>query len=231
MKVTVAKYYIPSGRCIQAIDYSYKDDDGHFTKIPDSLITAFETRNGRVVYDGGGIEPDVVMDPIRFSNLAFNLVSRNLVFDYCTDFYWEHPDIAAAEQFEISDEIYNDFTGFLSENDYTYVSDSEEKLKEMKKTAEEEEMFEEISELYEQLMDQIHEAKQDDLVKYREEISRILRQEIVTRYYYNEGSIISSLSDDPEIGEAIEILNDPDTYYGILDGSIVIRDESVEAPE
>jgi len=224
MKVTVAKYYIPSGRCIQAIDYSHKDDDGNFTKIPDSLITAYETRNGRVVYDGGGVEPDVVMTSPKYSNLAYSLVSKNYIFNYSTAFYWKHPEIAPADEFQITDEAYEDFMVYLSDKDFSFETRSEQKLEELKDIAEKENYFDELSDEFEAILDELMLTKDDDLTQYSEEIKLVLLMDIVGRYYHNEGRIIASLGVDPEIDKAIEILNDPETYYGILDGSIVTRE-------
>jgi len=224
MKVTVAKYYIPSGRCIQAIDYSHKDEDGNFTKIPDSLITAFETRNGRVVYDGGGVEPDIVMTTPKYSNLTYNLVSENLIFDYGTDYYWKNPEIASADEFRITDEMYADFITYLASKDFSFETRSELKLEELKEIAEKENYFDELSDEFEVILDQLMITKDDDLTEYSEEIKLLLLMDIVGRYYHHEGRIIASLEVDPEIDKAIEMLNDPDTYYGILDGSIVTKD-------
>ena len=224
MKVTVAKYYIPSGRCIQAIDYSHKDEDGNFTKIPDSLITAFETRNGRVVFDGGGVEPDIVMTPQKYANLTYSLVSKNFIFNYATEYYWKHPEIAPPDEFMITDEMYNDFTSYLSSEDFSFETRSEQKLEELKDIAERENYFDELSDEFEAIHEQLVVTKDDDLAQYSEEVKLLLEMDIVGRYYYNEGRIIASLENDPEIDKALEILNDPATYYGILDGSIVTKD-------
>lgn len=219
-KVTVAKYYIPSGRCIQAIDYSHKDGDGHFTKIPDSLIAEFQTKNGRLVYDGGGIGPDIYIDPIRFSNIAYSVFSKHLVFDFATGFYWSNDSIPPPGDFEVNEKIYNDFLEFISEKDYTYTSRAEQKLLEFKKIAEREKCFEEIENDYDMLIAKIENNKKNDLLKFKDEIEEMLKLEIVTRYYYTEGRIEALLVDDPDIKKATEILANPLTYNGILDGSV-----------
>jgi carboxyl-terminal processing protease len=222
-KVTVAKYYIPSGRCIQAVDYSHKDEDGHFTKIPDSLISEFQTKNGRLVYDGGGIEPDIYIDPIRFSNIAYSVFSKRLVFDFATDFYWSNDSIAPPGDFEVNEKVYNDFLEFISEKDYTYTSRAEQKLLEFKKIAEREKCFEKIEDNYDMLIAKIENNKKNDLMEFKDEIEAMLKLEIVTRYYYTEGRIEALLVDDPDIKKAIEILANPLTYNGILDGSLVFN--------
>jgi carboxyl-terminal processing protease len=219
MKVTVAKYYIPSGRCIQAIDYSMKDDDGHYTKIPDSLATEFKTKNGRAVFDGGGIEPDIDMDPKRYSQILTSLFTKYLIFDYVTKYVREHAEIAAPEEFEISEEMYQNFTSFLTNKEYDYTTLAERKLKEMKKAAKDEGYFDDISEQYDMLKEAMMHSKEEDLITYKKEISDMLKLEIVSRYYFQEGKIRASLSGDPEINNAIEILEDPVTYESILDGS------------
>ena len=219
MKITVAKYYIPSGRCIQAIDYSLKDDDGYFTKIPDSLVNEFKTKNGRLVYDGGGIEPDVHMKPRRYSLILTSIFTKYLIFDYATKFVRENPEIASPEEFEISDETYQNFISFLSDKEYDYTTTAERKLKEMKDAAEKEGYFDDITELYNMLEEAIQHSKEEDLINYEKEIRELLKLEIVSRYYFQEGKIRASLSSDPEISNAIQILQDPVTYESILDGT------------
>ncbi len=226
MKVTVAKYYIPSGRCIQAIDYSHKDENGLFTKIPDSLISEFKTRNGRSVYDGGGIEPDIEIELPKLSSISYTLYSKFLIFNYATAYYWNHPSIPPADQFEINDTIYQDFLTYLSDKDYTYTTGSEKVLNDLKTMAEREDVYDEITDEFQTLEQKIRTSKLDDLQESRNELSRILKQEIVTRYYYEEGRVIASLKDDPEIKKATEILRNSETYRAILDGSYAGQDQS-----
>jgi len=218
MKITVAKYYIPSGRCIQAIDYSHKDEDGYFTKIPDSLVNEFKTMKGRVVYDGGGIDPDIKMKPVKYSHILTSLFTKFLIFDYATKFVREHPDIPAPEEFTITDEIYSDFVDFLSDKEYDYTTACEEKLDELKESATKEGSFDAIEEQLLSLQKAMKHSKEEDLVTHKTEISKLLKMEIVSRYYYQEGKIRASLDIDPEIKRAIEILEDPATYNSILDG-------------
>jgi carboxyl-terminal processing protease len=226
MKITVAKYYIPSGRCIQAIDYSHKDENGMFTKIPDSLISEFKTRNGRPVYDGGGIEPDIPVDLPQLNSISYSLYTKFLIFDYATHFYWSHPTIPPVEEFEITDEMYQDFLNFLSGKDYTYTTRSESELKSLKEIAQKEETFTDIAGEIEALDKRIQESKMDDLLEFKDEIKSILKQEIITRYYYEEGRIITSLKEDPEVKKAMEVLTDSSTYHAILEGSWAEQDHT-----
>ena len=224
VKVTVAKYYIPSGRCIQAVDYSHKDEDGHFGNIPDSLITAFKTENGRVVYDGGGVEPDVVITPVKYSNIVRNLLSQFMIFDYATKYAYEHDSIPGPKEFEINDQIFNDFKTFLKERKFKYTTDSEYALERLKNYCTKESYFDDIKDDYETLSNRLRNKKNDDFDKYSNLIKSLLKEEIIIRYYYNKGRIIASLASDPEILKAIEVINDKEMYDSILAGTY----ESVE---
>lgn len=230
LKVTVAKYYIPSGRCIQAIDYFHKDDNGNSEKIPDSLVSEFKTRNGRLVYDGGGIEPDIAMKPNKFSKLTQTLITRYLLFDFANHYAAVHPGIPPADQFTVTDEIFNELMMFLKDKDYEYKTNTEEALERLKSSATKENYFDAISEQYEAMRTKLLHDKQEDLVKYRDELSLILKDEIVARYYYQTGRIVASLSDDPEILKAIETLQGTSTYLAILDGTLKPEKEEDENP-
>ncbi len=216
MKITVSKYYIPSGRCVQAIDYSHRDKDGKAVKVPDSLKTAFKTRNGRTVYDGFGIEPDVETKVDYMSMLEITLMNKFLIFDYATRFERSHPTIAPAQDFVITDEIYNDFKQFLATQTYQYNTATEHMLAEMRKIAKEEGYLESIEDEMKQLEEQLRRDKENDLDKYRSEISLLLKSEILLRYYYEQGAIEGSLADDPEVQEALKLLADRDRYNKIL---------------
>ena len=218
VKITVAKYYIPSGRCIQEIDYSKKDQNGESGKIPDSLVTAYKTRNGRTVFDRHGIEPDVEVEDEGPSNITVSLMQKYLFFSYGTRFEQDNPEIAPPDEFKISDEIFDDFVEYISEEGYDYTTRCEETLEKLKKFAEQEQYFDAISDDYATLVANIKEHKQDDIIKHRDEISKILRMEIISRYYYQKGKIISALSDDEEIAGAIELITQKDNYLAILIG-------------
>ncbi len=216
LKVTVAKYYIPSGRCIQKIDYFHKDKNGHSGEIADSLITAFKTSNGRTVYDGGGIEPDIKVDLGKMSNLSYTLFIKYLFFDYAGKFEREHDSIAPPEKFEITDDIFNDFVAYISDKDYDYSTNCEKSLEDMKESAEDDDYFTSLEPEFEALKAKILENKKGDLEKHKDEIKKILKFEIVTRYYYQKGRIIASLNDDEDITKAIDVLSDEPGYLTIL---------------
>jgi len=218
LKITVAKYYIPSGRCIQAIDYSHKNKEGAFAKIPDSLIRAFKTKNGRTVYDGGGIKPDIGTPPRRFSDLAMTLYGKFLIFDYATRFARKNKTIPSAGSFEISDSTYQDFLNYLSGKNYSYNTSSEQALERLKKEAEKENYFNAISTEYDHLKARMESDKKEDLKKYETQVRELLKMEIATRYYYQKGKIESSLKNDPELAVAISTLKDPEKYSAILSG-------------
>ena len=221
LKITVAKYYIPSGRCIQAIDYSHKDNNGYFTKIPDSLIREFTTRKGRKVYDGGGISPDISVKPRKFSQIAMTLFGNFLIFDYATKYRQVHPEIAPVSGFEISDSTYTDFLNFIADKNYTYTTRSEQALERLKQEAERENYLDAIEEEYALLKEHMILDKEADIKKYEDQIRELLRMEIISRYYYQRGKVESSLANDPELARAIEILHNPDIYYAILDGTLI----------
>ncbi|MDZ7741987.1 MAG: S41 family peptidase [Bacteroidota bacterium] len=215
-KITVAKYYIPSGRCIQAIDYSHKDENGNSEKVADSLINEFRTRNNRIVYDGRGVKPDIVLEKQELSNIAFSLFVNNLIFDYATKYTLQHDSIPEVEDFEITDEIYADFKKFISDKDYDYTTDSEKALNKLKKSAKEEKYFDAIKGEYEALVEKIKHDKSEDLQKFQDEIRELLKIEIAGRYYYQKGKIQASLKDDPEIEAAVKLLRNGERYKEIL---------------
>lgn len=219
LKVTVAKYYIPSGRCIQAIDYSHRNIDGSVGKIPDSLINAFKTNNGRTVYDGGGIKPDVNIDEPIYNNITISLITKYLIFNYATKFKINNKTISTAKDFVITDAIYDDFIAFLADKEYDYTTQCEKDLQSLKKSAEKEKYFDAIKTEYEALQNKIIHNKKEDLLTFRDEISKILKEEIVSRYYYQTGRIQVSLMSDNQVKKAIEILNNQSLYYSILKGT------------
>lgn len=221
LKITVAKYYIPSGRCIQAIDYTHKAKDGGFAKIPDSLIRAFKTRNGRTVYDGGGINPDLVSEPRKFSNIAMTLYGKYYLFDFATKYAYEHPTIPPAAVFAISDTLYNDFLTYISGKDYSYSTKSERALLALKTEATKEKYFDAIQEEYAHLMKRMENDKKEDMNKYKDQIKELLKMEIVTRYYYQKGKVEAALKNDPQLEEAKTCLKDNEKYAAILAGKFV----------
>ncbi|MBX7094655.1 MAG: S41 family peptidase [Flavobacteriales bacterium] len=220
MKLTVAKYYTPSGRCIQKLDYSHKDQSGKATVVSDSLIKKFKTKNGREVFDGRGIDPDVNVEMKEYSRIVASLYAQNIIFDYATKFHRENNSITNAKEFRFTDAQYNDFLAFVKNKEYSYKTMSEEKFEELKKTAEREKYFQGAESEFEALLKKVQPSKETDLMRFKDEIIEFIESEIVGRYYYQNGKIEHTLRTDPEIIEAIKIFNDPSRYKGILNGSI-----------
>ncbi len=222
LKVTTAKYYIPSGRCIQAVDYSHRNEDGSVGLVPDSLIKEFKTFGGRSVFDGGGVSPDIKIDVDKFGNISFALVAQNTLFNFATEFCIKHPEISAPEKFTITDEIFNEFTEFvLALDDFKYESATQDAFKKLKDIAQKEEYYEKSKSEFEELEEMLKLDVKKDLNIFRKEISELLGSEIVKRYYYQKGAIKFSLKDDKELAKAIEVLNDSNQYNGLLSGSIL----------
>lgn len=216
LKVTVAKYYIPSGRCIQALDYSHRNEDGSVDKIADSLTYAFKTKNGRIVYDGGGVNPDIQVEPFKYSNIAGSLSSKSLIFDYATQYRLNHNSLTAARDFRMSDADYEEFVSYLNGKDYDYTTKSEKTLEDLKASAEKEKYFNDIQSEYDALKNKMMHNKKEDLGKFKPEIRELIEEEIASRYYYQKGRLEASLKDDDEVKEAIKVLNDPAKYKTIL---------------
>jgi len=219
VKITIAKYYIPSGRCIQAIDYSHKGENGNSDKFPDSLKTAFKTKNGRIVYDGGGIEPDFILTPEKTSNITISLITKYHIFNYANYYKRLNPSISPAKEFAVSDAMYDNFVQYLAGKDYDYTTKSEKNLAELKSIAEKENYFDAIKTEYQALKDKLIHNKNEDLIKNKEEIKLLLKDEIASRYYYQKGRIESSLSTDNEIKKALEVFNDEKLFSKTLKGS------------
>ena len=218
MKITVSKYYIPSGRCIQAIDYSHKDENGKAVKVPDSLKTAFKTANGRTVYDGFGIEPDVEIEPEYMTALSSALISKYHIFNYVNQFVKKHATIDDPEHFKISDDIYNDFMNYMKDKSFDYTTATDVVIKDLREAAKEDKYTEALQSTIDQLEAKIKAEKADGLNNNKEEISELLKSEILVRYYYAAGRLQGSLQDDPEVKEAVKVLKDRDRYNKILSG-------------
>ncbi len=221
LKLTTAKYYIPSGRCIQALDYSHRNEDGSVGHIPDSLISAFKTKNGRTVYDGGGIEPDIKIESEKPGNITIALYAKNLIFDFATLFATKHKEIKNPSDFVITDDIYNEFKAYINEKDFNYNTQSSEKLTDLIKTAKQEGYYDVIKDDLSGLEEHLHGNKNKDLITFGDEIKELLRDEIVSRYFFQKGRIEASIQDDPEVSKAIEILNQDKIVSEILHGTYV----------
>lgn len=208
IKITVAKYYIPSGRCVQALDYSNKDEEGRVEKVPDSLITAFKTKNGRIVYDGAGVMPDIKTPDERFENVLVSLISKYHIFNYATQYALKHSQIAPAREFKLSESEYAEFLDYLKDKDYSYKTKSEIDLDELKKTAEEEKYYADIKTEYEALAARVAANKKDDISRHKASIKKYLEEEIVARYYFQTGRIEAALNGDEDLKEATRLLAD-----------------------
>jgi carboxyl-terminal processing protease len=228
LKITTAKYYIPSGRCIQALDYTHRNEDGSVGKIPDSLVTAFKTKAGRTVYDGGGIKPDVGISPISYSNITVSLLTKNLIFDYATQYREKHSSIPPVKQFKLTDQDFNDFVAFISDKEYDYTTKSEKTMEELKTTAEDEKYFDAVKNEYDALKAKMVHNKKEDITKNKVEIMQVLQEEIVARYYYQIGRFETNISYDPEIRRASEVLDDTALYASVLNGTYQEKDKKAE---
>lgn len=222
LKLTTSKYYIPSGRCIQEIDYSHRTD-GEVSSFADSLRSKFKTSIGRTVYDGGGVFPDVSMKPRAYSSILRALLTKNVIFDFATQYQRAHTTIADARTFDVDDALFSEFMAFVTEKDHSYVTESEKALEKFKEKAIEEKYFESVKEEYEKLVAKEQESKKEDILKYKEEIKEFLAEEIISRYYYQSGRIQGSLVRDAEVKEAINILNDESRYKSILSPEYQIK--------
>ncbi len=216
MKLTIAKYYTPSGRCVQRLEYYDKLSEDAAEEIPDSLITIFKTKNGRDVIDGRGVEPDEEIVQKELSGLTVALFKNNLIFHYATQFYYSNDSIANVKEFSISDEEYLKFKTYILSKEFTYSTSSEEVLLKMKKTAMEEGYFDDIEKEYSEMLAKVTPSKERDLEKFKAQIISFLENEIVSRYYFQNGRAIQSFKNDPFIDSSIEILQNSSKYNTIL---------------
>ena len=216
IKLTIAKYYTPSGRCVQKLEYYEKGDDEKPKVIADSLIKTFKTKNGRSVIDGRGIEPDVKVKDKDFSRLTAMIVSKNFIFNYATEFAVKNPTIALADNFTMTDEQYAAFKNVVLKDTFDYTTASEEVLKKMKKTVEDEGYFEDAKSEYDALFKKLTPSKERDLEKFKPEIKQILENEIISRYHYQIGRTVHNLKNDDYLKKSIEILTNPTMMHTIL---------------
>ncbi len=216
LKVTTAKYYIPSGRCIQAVNYAERNEDGSVSKVPDSLQTLFQTRGGRSVYDGGGILPDIEVEPSRLSDIAFSLGSKFLLFDFATEYKLRNPTIPPASEFRVDDELYAELKKWLSGKEFDYTTESEQMIKELREAAEDDRYLERIKAELDALEAKVTHSKTEDLETFSDQIRELLEGEIVSRYHYQRGRIESMLRHDQEVERAVKLLNDPGAYREVL---------------
>ncbi len=216
LKFTIAKYYIPSGRCIQVLDYTHRNADGSVSKVPDSLKSAFRTKHGRVVYDGGGVEPDIKMDPHKYSAIAINLQTQYLIFNYATIYVQKHPALTEASAFSLTDAEYNDFVQYVRSRNFKYITKTDQLLKQLKESTQTENYYDDLKDAYAKIADDVDEAKKNDLIKNKDEIKVFLEEEIASRFFYDQGRIQVGLKNDKETEKGIAILNDAIRYDSII---------------
>lgn len=221
LKVTTSKYYIPSGRCIQAIDYAKKNADGSVARTPDSLTNVFRTAAGREVRDGGGIRPDIEVKGDRVPNIVFYLMNEDIIFDYATRYCWDHPALASVDSFQLTDEDYKEFKKLVKSRDFKYDRQSEKMLKSLKEVAEFEGYMEGAAEEFKALEKKLNHNLDRDLDYFAKQIKGYIAQEIVTRYFYQRGAAMERLKEDEDLEKAIEVLHDAGRYKQILSAPTV----------
>ena len=218
VKITIAKYYVPSGRCIQEIDYTHRKDDGSVVKVADSLIHEFKTKDGRSVYDGSGIYPDIFVKQEHFANITEALVSKLLIFDYATLYRNTHPKLGNARTFSLLDGDYADFVKYLADKNYSYNTSSEKLLADLKNAATKEKQFGDIQSEYDALKAKMEGNKKNDLQLHKEEIKEVLQNEIASRYYFEQGRYETNFKYDKELAGAVKVMQDKEMVASVLKG-------------
>jgi len=218
VKITIAKYYVPSGRCIQALDYTNRKADGSVVKVADSLIHEFKTKDGRSVYDGSGIFPDIFVKPEHVADITEALIGKLLIFDYATRYRDTHHGIDNAKTFSLSDSEYDDFVKFLADKNYSYNTDSEKLLANLKTESTKEKVFGEIQSEYDALKAKMMASKKNDLQLHKDEIKQVLENEIASRYYFEKGRYEANFKYDKELSQAVRVMQDRELVASILKG-------------
>lgn len=216
LKVTTSKYYIPSGRCIQALDYQHRDEKGQAIRTPDSLTNVFYTASGREVRDGGGIRPDVAVEVPKQSHLLYYLLNDDVLLEYGNEYALSHPTIAGPQEFELTDEDYEHFKKMVLESGFKYDRQSEKALKELKEVAKFEGYLENAQAEFDALEKKLQHNLSADLDRLKKEIKPLIASEIVKRYYFQRGVIIQQLKDDPDLDKALEVLGDSTSYVAVF---------------
>lgn len=218
LKLTTAKYYIPSGRCIQAIDYSQRNEDGSVGKVPDSLVTSFSTRNGRTVYDGGGILPDVLLKRKEYPSVVEELLQSDKIFDFVSQYALTHKNFPTIQDFKMTDALYNDFKLFLETSGFTYQTASQKMIDSLISISKKEKLYDKNKTLLKDIKQQFSHSLSRDMENFKENIKELISYEFIIRYYNNEGAIAYRTKVGEQIKEAQRILNNPDEYTTILNG-------------
>ena len=216
MKITTAKYYIPSGRCVQALDYSKRNADGSIARTPDSLTNVFHTAAGREVRDGGGIRPDIEIELEKTPNILFYLINEDMIFDYATLYCIKHPRIDEVADFKLTDADYAEFKSFLKKRNFSYDRQSEAMLKNLKEIAEFEGYMEGAKDEFSALEKKLQHNLDLELDRFAKDIKPLLSEEIVKRYYFERGAVQETLKEDKVLQKAIEVLQRPEEYKNML---------------
>ena len=216
MKLTTSKYYIPSGRCVQAIDYQHRNEDGSVGRIPDSLTNVFHTAKGRIVRDGGGVTPDITVEQDTMPNIVYYLMNENIVFDYATQYCLKHPKVAPAEEFKLTEADYEDFKAYVKQQDFKYDQQTERMLKDLKRMAEFEGYLQGADAEFAALEQKLTHNLDYDLDHAAEQIKMLLSAELMKRYYFQRGSIIEQLKGDKDLEAAVAVLTDESRLREIL---------------
>jgi carboxyl-terminal processing protease len=216
VKITTAKYYTPSGRCIQVLDYSHRRPDGSVESVPDSLKKPFKTTNGRIVYDGGGIDPDIMVTANETPEIAQALHYNGYFFDYASQYYLKHATVAASGQFDITDQEYQEFASWVKQKEVQYHSHLDNLVERLKEQSKEDHVYDDIKPHLEQVMGKIAEGRKKDLTTYKETLKSMLAQEIAIRYYFEKGATETRFRYDQELKAALQLLNTPQEYKKIL---------------
>lgn len=216
VKITTAKYYTPTGRCIQVLDYSHRREDGSVGSIPDSLKKEFRTSRGRKVYDGGGIDPDINVDAQDMAMITQVIFSKGFIFDYATHYAFHHPTLAEAKNFSLSDKEYQDFVSWMKDKTYTVESPVEIELNELTEEAKQEKVYEDVKPQLDQIRMRLSEARKNELMHNKDQIKQLIEREIVSRYYFEKGSVENSFNHDQEVKAAMQILHNQSEYKKIL---------------
>lgn len=219
VKVTVAKYYTPSGRCIQALDYTHRTADGNVEKVADSLITEYKTKAGRSVYDGSGVYPDIYVKPVRYSQITQVLANKYFIFNYANRYRNTRESIASSKEFRFTDADYADFVQYLADKDFNYSTRTEKILNDLKTEAEKEQKMDGIQSEYDLLKSRISLNKKNDLQQFKEEVRRVLEGEIISRYYFDEGRLENSFKYDDDLSKALKVLADKNMVASVLQGT------------
>jgi carboxyl-terminal processing protease len=216
VKITTAKYYTPTGRCIQVLDYTHRRDDGSVASIPDSLKQEFRTTHGRKVYDGGGIDPDLAIPVTEDATITKVVYLNGFIFDYATEYAHQHPTLSEPKTFALTDKEYADFVAWMKTKDYSFQSPIEAELQELIAEATKEKSYSDLKNNIEQIQTKLKDLRKNELVNHKEAIKTLLEREIASRYYFERGAVETTFKNDKEIKAAIDLLHNQAEYKHIL---------------